>query len=220
MTPALAKPREAPHLDVLMTIEIEKLLQGDASYVLANTQTTKSDFESQKKCIFPGSFNPIHKGHLEMARIASLKTGLTVWYEISVSNVEKLTIGLSEINSRLEQTFGHEGIVITMAPTFDQKSSLFPGATFIVGADTIRRINQTKFYKSQSYKSKVFERFQERGCRFLVFGRELEGVFQSDNVELDDALRAICDFVPRSNFELRVSSTEIRSRISNRPNDV
>ena len=49
------------------------------------------------------------------------------------------------------------------------------------------------------------------GCRFLVFGRRVDGAFRTlSNSQLPESLRAICREVPAADFHADVSSTEIR----------
>ena len=52
----------------------------------------------------------------------------------------------------------------------------------------------------------------ETGSRFLVFGRMDGNTFvDPQNIVLRDGLREICDFVSREDFEVNVSSTELRN---------
>lgn len=182
--------------------------------------------------LFPGSFNPLHIGHQEMAHVAAKRLECPVWFEMSISNVDKATLNYGDVVQRLKQFekerylataqgLGHAttplcpGVVLTSAPTFEEKSKLFPDCVFIVGADTITRINDLRFYRDANHRADVIQSFAEgfatrQPKRFLVFGRWREDVFELDQVELAPELRAQCDFVSRQEFEQRISSTELR----------
>ena len=161
--------------------------------------------------IFPGSFNPCHAGHLEMAKLATTKQSLPLWFEISIHNVEKRSLSLAELAERASQDFLEHGLVFTTAKTFVEKSELFPTATFIVGADTIIRIGDPKFYSSTTEMETWFNRWLEQGTRFLVFERQQNGVF-FDLGRLEPSLAQLCDWIPRSVFSMPVSSSEIRAK--------
>ena len=55
------------------------------------------------------------------------------------------------------------------------------------------------------------ERIAGRGCRFLVFGRDLGvGFLRLGDLDLPDSLRALCREVPPEVFREEISSTAIR----------
>ena len=103
----------------------------------------------------------------------------------------------------------------TRAPTFEEKSRLFPGATFVVGADTLVRIGQAKYYGNDPAAAEAaFANIAKRGCRFLVFGRVVDGKFQAlSDLALPDSLRKLCDEVPADEFREDISSTELQATI-------
>ena len=65
-------------------------------------------------------------------------------FEMSILNVDKPPLDYMEIERRLKQFPAEQAIYLTRAATFAEKSRLFPGATFIVGADTVRRIAEPR----------------------------------------------------------------------------
>ena len=183
--------------------------------------------------LFPGSFNPLHIGHQQMAGIAATRLQRQTWFEISLSNVDKASLSYDDVLRRLQQ-FEHEryfattkdsgltleptrpGVVLTSAPTFEEKLRLFPDCVFVVGADTITRINDLRFYQDVAHRADVLRDFGEglerrrEQKRFLVFGRWRKDDFELDQVELASELRVQCDFVSQREFAQRVSSTELR----------
>lgn len=165
-----------------------------------------------RRVIFPGAFHPRHAGHLRMARIASARFQAPVEYEISIENVDKPPLDFLDMQSRSAQFDAQESLWFTRAPTFVEKSALFPGCTFVVGADTIVRLADARYYAHDARaRREAIERIAERGCRLLVFGRQLAGQFQClADLNLPDWLLAICDEVRASEFRQDISSTELR----------
>jgi nicotinic acid mononucleotide adenylyltransferase len=164
--------------------------------------------------LFPGAFNPPHWGHERMAQIASQRYGKPVTFELSITNVDKRPLDFIEIQDRLEGLSGCP-VLLTCAPTFVEKSQLAAGCVFVVGSDTIRRIADPVYYNGDTTLcDAAISAIKERGCRFLVFGRNMEGTFTSlSALRIPAMLRAICDEVPQSEFSADISSTELRTKV-------
>jgi nicotinamide mononucleotide (NMN) deamidase PncC len=127
--------------------------------------------EPPVRAILPGAFNPLHAGHRRMAEIAREVLRAPVAMEISIVNVDKPPLDYYEIARRVEQFPAEQAVWFSRAETFEQKSRLFPGATFIVGTDTLRRIAAPVYYgDDEAACGAALQRIAERGCRFLVFG--------------------------------------------------
>ena len=179
--------------------------------------TLPSPTSSLPKALFPGSFNPPHQGHLRIAEVASQITGQPVAYELSITNVDKLPLDYYELKRRYDllQAIDHEAVLlITNAPTFRSKSELLPGTTFVVGADTMLRIANLRYYpENQTDYDTAIEQISNQGCRFLVFGRCIEGRFQVlSDLPLPDNLRILCDEVPAEQFREDISSHSLRQQ--------
>jgi hypothetical protein len=132
--------------------------------------------------------------------------------EISIVNADKPPLDYAEIERRLGQFSAEQPVYLTRAATFEEKSRLFPGATFVIGADTLRRITVPRYYGENLAACQcAVERIVERGCRFLVFGRDLgTGFVRLADLDLPEQLRAICREVPLDVFREDVSSTALR----------
>ena len=162
--------------------------------------------------IFPGAFNPIHEAHLEMAGLAHTRYPIPLWFEISVLNADKGSLTFDDALFRTVQTYGPYGLVLTSATTFAEKSELFPGAIFVVGADTIRRVADLKYYDHCRKKfNAALGTLRRNKCRFLVFARKIgDKLYTKSNCELSPDLMQICEFVPAEEFQLDCSSSQIR----------
>src|SRR6266702_8271644 len=86
--------------------------------------------------ILPGAFNPVHAGHWGLADAAAQMLGLPVAFELSIANVDKPPLTPEVIQRRHALIAGRVGLWLTNAPRFTDKCQLFPGAIFIVGANT------------------------------------------------------------------------------------
>src|SRR4029453_17081115 len=96
------------------------------------------------RAVLPGSFNPLHAGHLALAHVAGQILSAPVVFELSVTNVDKPSLRVAEVRRRLRQFEWRYVVELTRAPTFGEKARLFPGATFVVGSDTAERIAQPR----------------------------------------------------------------------------
>lgn len=171
--------------------------------------------------ILCGSFAPFHHGHARMRDFAGQHLGMEVGLEISVQNADKPPLDYLEIRSRLThiaQTVSHANesihVFLTNTPYFRQKTAFFPGATFVVGADTLSRIGDPRYHGGDmSSLLRGFETLAEHGCQFLVLGRVAgNGFCVLDNLDIPPELRKICTGISHEFFREDISSTEIRRK--------
>lgn len=169
---------------------------------------------SRSAALLPGAFNPFHEGHRAMAEAAATRLQCPVSYELSVFNVDKPPLNYADLRDRLSAFPAEASVLLTHAPRFTDKAELFPGRTFVVGADTILRVGNVRYYgDSQSARDAALARLAEREVRFLVFGRLLADRFETlDDLALPEALRALCDGVSEAEFRQDLSSTALRLR--------
>lgn len=165
--------------------------------------------------LLPGSFNPLHKGHLALAKTAASLQGMPIAFEISAFNVDKPPLGQPLILERLAQFAGRWPIYITNAPTFLEKARLFPGCTFVVGVDTAVRIINPRYYdNSHKQMLSALKEIQQHGCHFLVAGRvDPEGNFSElEDLELPADLSTLFSPIPSELFRSDISSTLLRAQ--------
>jgi hypothetical protein len=81
-----------------------------------------------------------HEGHGLLARVAEELRQQPLAFEISVTDFDKPPLAGETVRHRLAQFAWKAPVELTRAPTFLEKSRLFPGTTFVVGADTAERL--------------------------------------------------------------------------------
>ena len=176
---------------------------------------SKIDFVSSShripELIFPGSFNPFHSGHNSMSELAEKKTGLGLAYEICIQNADKPPLSYHEIEKTLNQfNHGHEW-VLTKAGKFTDKAALFPNSVFIIGADTLTRILDEKFYLNRQDMLNQLDLFNSHNINFLVFGRKIKNNFiDLDSVTIPEHIDKRFSGFGEEIFRDDISSTLIR----------
>ena len=167
--------------------------------------------ESPTRLVFPGTFQPLHEGHLTIQKIAEETIGIPVTFEISIFNVEKALLSYSEIEKTLDQFRLGQNWVLTNAPMFDEKALIFKQSTFILGMDTLLRLFDPKFYGNDRAMQSRLQAFIANDIRFMVFGRQIESHFMTLNdVLLPEAFKDRFTGISETEFREDISSSEIK----------
>ena len=183
---------------------------GSITYMGSNLVGLDKSF---KGGILSGSFNPMHQGHIELSKLASDMLGVPVAFEISATNVDKPPLQANEIEKRVSQFERSETVILTCAPLFGEKSSIFQNSTFIIGNDTALRLVDPKYYDNDvqnMYTS--LQKVMDNKCDFLVAGRLQNSEFKTiSDMAIPEAFISLFQGIPESQFRMDLSSTELRS---------
>lgn len=209
--------KESPQIRTVQTTEaISNMLlyrNNNLNFIPTCINITEQVKRTQHshEVIFSGSFDPCHSKHVEMARIAAKKYGVPVHFEISLTNVDKPPMDYISLDDRIASIKACYNpdfmgdIFVTNAPLFAEKANIFPDSTFIIGADTMERLFNTKYYRSQDSTRSLFDHFKEKNVDFLVFNRI------GAKIEIPAAVESIITTVPDNEYiDDGISSTQIR----------
>lgn len=211
---ALAKILQVYGLSTFDYFTKDRIAEGSEE-ICALLMEKQATVGVQETVFLSGAFDPLHDGHRRMKAIAEQRLSAKVQYELCVCNADKLPLDYIEINERCAQ-FAPNELVLTNKPTFLEKAIALNNGrcTFVVGADTMQRIAQAKYYGDGSLEArdKAIKRMHSLEIRFLVFGRNIDGFFYSlDKIDLPPSLREICEGVSEHGFRMDISSSGIRS---------
>lgn len=220
------------------TDPISAVLLGSAKFALFNSKGdirieaepyVAEDYSCDKSTIYllyPGSFNPLHWGHTELASAAIMasrrlshnatKSRVILTYEISSVIVDKHAVSENEIRARIKQfTSTQRRVALTTARLFIEKAKIFKNHGFVVGIDTARRILDPRFYQnSEESIIAALQEIENNGCYFLVGGRKDPLSNEWDELSkicIPKCLERMFVEINSADFRVDISSTQLRA---------
>jgi Cytidylyltransferase-like len=202
--------------DVVATVDtIDQLVAGELDRVTALPDGQMMLAAPRPLVLMPGSFNPVHAGHVSLARVAEELRQQPLAFEISVTNVDKPPLAGETVRRRLAQFAWKSPVELTRAPTFLEKSRLFPKTTFVIGADTAERLFVPKYYGDDEARMHgALEEIGSSGGSFLVAVRiDAAGRVRAlGDIAVPQRYADLFTEIPEHRFRLDTSSSEIRAR--------
>jgi hypothetical protein len=150
-----------------------------------------------------------------LARVAEEIRQQSVTYEISVTNVDKPPLAGTAVRHRIRQFAWKAPVELTRAPTFLEKVRLFPGTTFVIGADTAHRLVAPKYYGDDEIQMHAaLEEIGNAGSNFMVAVRiDAAGYLHTlSDVSMPRRYADLFIEIPEHRFRIDTSSSEIRAR--------
>jgi len=194
---------------------IDQLLAGELDRLTVQPDGQMMLSAPQPSVLFPGSFNPVHEGHVLLAQLAEELRQQPLAFEISVTNVDKPPLAGEMVRGRLGQFAWKSPVELTRAPTFLEKSRLFPKTTFVIGADTAARLVAPKYYGDDEVRMHAaLEEIATSGASFLVAVRiDAAGRVRAlSDIPMPRRYADLFSEIPEHRFRVDTSSSELRAR--------
>jgi len=162
--------------------------------------------------LMSGSYNPLHHGHLKLARTIEEMTGKRVVFEITNTHPDKGRIPDAEMMRRADQFLKFAPVLLTdNAPLFIDKARRYPGVPMVIGADVMQGILDTRHYGGRLKNLfDVLDEFDRLGTVFYVNGRYVNELFLTrDDVAVPKKYEHL--FLAVSG-RVDISSSELRAK--------
>ena len=200
---------------IALAESVDQTLARTAGATLQSPEATLVEEEQvlPGRLVFSGSFDPLHDGHRLMAATAEDRVSRRIEYELSITNVDKPALDYVEIRERLLQ-FSGQTLWLTRAATFLDKIDIFPASTFVMGADTYKRLCDPKYYGgSADAAARSVRHIAESVRGIIVFGRQIAGLFENSvQNDVPETLRRVSLFISEQDFRRDISSTQLRQQ--------
>lgn len=156
----------------------------------------------QHLAIYPGSFNPLHKGHIGIADLLR-EHNFHVVFEISRTRYQKPPYPQQKLDQLTHQFIGFNQLLISEAPLFSQKRDQLKHLDphWVMGYDTAERWIQENKLVDEEEKHKIEQ------MKVIFIGRKRYGIYY-DPFDLLTGTETYRHQV--FHFQCDISSTAIR----------
>ncbi|MGA9869118.1 MAG: hypothetical protein WBQ75_22020 [Acetobacteraceae bacterium] len=193
---------------------VDRLVAGELERVTVQPDGQMMLSAPSPFVLLPGSFNPLHEGHVALARIAGELRQQQAAFEISVVNVDKPALSSETVRHRLTQFAWKSPLELTRSPTFVEKSRVFRNTTFVIGADTAGRLVAPEYYGDDELLMDIaLDEIAGSGASFLVAVR-IDAAGRVRGLRDIAVPRRYADLfaeIPEQRFRADISSSAIRA---------
>ncbi len=144
---------------IIKPTEFEYLKVANDKYHINNIrkyEVVLGNMHGARPAILPGSFNPIHEGHINMVKHMANKLNKPVYLEIGIRNVDKPELDIIDVAERvhsIEKAMEADahfkaacgGVILSFLPTFYDKIWAYNNPELIMGTDTAARLFESKY---------------------------------------------------------------------------
>jgi phosphopantetheine adenylyltransferase len=131
--------------------------------------------------LLPGSFNPFHHGHEQIAAMAREQTGKDVIFQITAHHPAKGVIPTPDLLARAAQLqFRWPVVLFDTEGLYADKARRVPGMTMLIGADVVYGLQDLRYYnQDKAERRRLFAQLDALGTTFLVAGRAVDGYYET-----------------------------------------
>lgn len=196
---------------------LARVVGGDFDWLLRSPEGVETPGRRLSGAVLLcGSFNPLHHAHRRLAEVAAGLLGRDPMFELGLLNADKAPIAEDEAERRAAQFAGYAPVLLTAEPRFADKVGWVQESTFVLGADTLARLVDPRFYaQDPGGMPDAFARIREAGCRFLVAARldpSSGRVRTLADCAVPRGFERLFEAIPESDFRMDLSSTELREK--------
>ncbi len=197
---------------------IARVAAGDFAWLLRSPDGASTPGRRLSNAVLLcGSFNPLHEAHCRLAEVAAGLLGREPVFELGLVNADKTPIAEEEAERRSAQFARYAPVLLSAEPRFVDKVHWVRESTFVLGADTLVRLVDPRFYaRDEGGMRDAFDRIRASGCRFLVAAR-LDPASGRVRTLADCAIprgfERLFEAIPAADFRMDLSSTTLREKM-------
>lgn len=179
-----------------------------------------NEYDFSNAIIYPMSANPLHRGHINIAKYIQEVEGKEVVCLISTNHPEKGQLDKEEAIRRLSQFYALGPVILyNQSGMYIDMAAMFKGCSFIIGVDVLKKLFSGKYLGESEERESNIEAMMQKilsyGTKFYIVGRNLKGlgwVSAMDAIKFWAPTEYKDLFIPVL-YRDDVSSTELRNKM-------